>query len=457
MLKFTGKFVVVYIIITALTLVVLVIAPQNSSAQSLSTIRDDEIERYLQNIAKPVFKAAGLNADHIRIIIINDPMLNAFVAGGQNIFINTGLLLESDNPEMLIGVVAHESGHITGGHLIQKASRMESAGIESALGYILGIASIAAGAPPEAGIAIAQGGQHIAQRGYLKHSRTQEEAADQAALGYMRQVGASPDGLIQLLEKFHTEHTFYYNDISPYIMTHPLSSDRIEHLRNASREWQANEENIAENHIWLDDLHKRHSRVTAKLSAFLKEPKDILKKLKHADENIATRYARAIAYYRIPDMDSALREIDSLIDNFPDDPYFHELKGQMLFENGRIDESIASYRRAVELLPDAPLPTLQLAVAQIATEREELYADAAGILEQVLVKEPKNVIAWRQLGIAYGRMGKLGKSYLALAEEASLLKNNDDAEKYIELARKHLPEGTPAALKAKDILDSLED
>lgn len=429
----------------------LFLLPSSICAQGgVSTIRDDEIEKYLRQLADPVFEAAGLVPQNINIYLINSPELNAYVAGGQNLFIHTSLILESDDPNMLVGVIAHESGHIAGGHITRKIDDARTAGIQATLGYILGAASVASGAPAGATMAIIQGGQEIATRGFLKHSRAHEEAADQAGLRFLQKTGFSPNGLVTLLETLNTQQTQFHDNVNPYLLTHPLSRERIAHIRN-----------VIETSPELDvptpqNLKDTHLRIKAKLQAFLATPKETLEKYFDENNNVSARYARAIAFYRIPELNNAIKEIDGLIKEYPKDPYFHELRGQMMFENGRIKESVLSYQQAVDLLPKSTLFNLELGVAQLATEDAAFYKQAIHHLEQTIIKEPDNVFAWRQLGIAYGKDEQFGLSFLSLAEAAVLLDKKDNAKDYLDRARKYLPENSPAALRAKELAEMVE-
>lgn len=431
-------------------LVLWLLFPYHASAQGISTIRDDEIEHYLRDISDPIFRTAGLNPSSIKIYIVNSPVLNAFVSGGQNLFIHTGLITESNDPSMLMGVIAHETGHIAGGHLILKAKDAENAGMSAVIGTVLGVASVAVGAPPQAGVVLAAGGQHLAERGFMKHSRAHEEAADQSAITTMDKLGESMAGLVKLLEKLNNEQALLYGDINPYRITHPLSSERIAHLKASMQGKKEPDSPKAR------EVREKHLRVVAKLKAFLQEPKKTIATYPASDNSLLARYSRAIAYYRIPKIDKALAEIESLIKDYPSDAYFHELKGQMLFENGRVRESIPPYEKALEINPDSALIKIQIAIAALSLDDPKLYQSAINHLEKALVKEKKNAIGWHQLGIAYGKAGDLGSSYLALAEEAAIQGNTKDVVKYISLAKKNLSKDSPSYQKAKDLIETLD-
>lgn len=436
--------------ILALVVGVILWIAAGNTAWAVSVIRDDEIESYLKDITLPVFKAAGLHPENVRIYIVNDPELNAYVAGGMNIFVHTGLLTQSDDPNLLIGVLAHEAGHIEGGHLARMQGEQEKVGVGAALSYLLGIGAAAVGAPA-AGQAIISGGTHIAERTLLTYSRGHEDAADQAALRILQKIGVSPKGLLDLLNTLDKEQRTLYGKVNPYTQTHPLSAERIATIRSRI----AHEPELAK--PTSPALKARHQRNRAKLKAFLNPPEETLKEWPETDVSFAARYARSIAYYRMPDLARSLAELDGLIKERTANPYLHELKGQVLFENGKVEEAVVSYRKAVKLAPHSPQTRLGLAVALLALEAPQAVRESIQHLEKVLAKEPRNAPGWRQLAIAYGRDGKLGWSYLALAEEAALLGNKEDVKKYAALVKQHQPENSPSALRAADILKTIEE
>lgn len=421
-----------------------------SNSFAFSLIRDAEIEQVIRNISDPIFAAAGLTHDEIDIYIVNDRQLNAFVAGGSNIFLNTGLIGFSDDPNMLTGVIAHETGHIAGGHLLKTGAEYERSALKSTLGYVLGLAAAVAGSP-EAGMAIVQGTNHAIQRQILKHSRVNEEAADQAALKYLDTIGLSSKGLLELMNELYSKQTQLYGDINPYILTHPLSRERIKHI-----------DNHIENSRFARASHDKtmlhdFSMIVAKLNAFIGSYESTMRKFPPSDNSKQARYARAIAHYKKPNLQKSIFEIDSLIKDEPKNPFFHELKGQVLYENGRVDESIAHYQKAVDLNDDLPLLKIVLATAQVASENEVMRKRAISNLKQALLVEKENKFAWRQIAIAYGRGGDIGLANLALAEEYALTENKKRAEQYIETAKKHLKLGTPSYLRAEDLLSAINN
>ncbi len=318
-------------------------------AWAVTVIRDAETEAVIDQIATPIFSAARLDPDSIDIYILNDEKLNAFVAGGQNLFINTGLIMRATDPEELAGVIAHETGHIAGGHLSRGLQAQQNAGISTVAGMLLGAAAAVAGAP-ELGTAIMAGGATVGQRGLLKFSRTQEQAADQAAVTYLRSLQMSPEGLLDFFHVLDNQNLRISSDGSEYLRTHPLTRDRITFLeqQTAQSPYRDAKEDPA--------LVTAYDRVVAKLDGFLSDPAKVIER--RTSDSVADRYARAVAYYRQPDLPQALALVDGLIADYPKDPYFYELKGQILFENGRVEESIEPNRQALRNRPElgaAPL------------------------------------------------------------------------------------------------------
>jgi predicted Zn-dependent protease len=420
------------------------------NAFAVSIIRDAEIENVLRNISDPIFAAANLKNETVNIYIVNDPQINAYVSGGSNIFIHTGLLGMSESPNIITGVIAHETGHIAGGHLLLNTQEYKSTAIKATFGYMLGLAAAAAGSP-QAGIAIAQGAGHVAQRELLKYSRTHEEAADQAALSYLDNIKKSASGLLELLEILSGKENQIYEDLNPYTLTHPLSKERLSHVRNHLESSKFKEQDTTSKQA------KDFQRAVIKLNAFLEPYEKTLAKYPSSDNSINARYARSIAHYKIPDIEKSLEEIDLLIKTSPKDPFFHELKGQILFENGRVAQSVPYYQTAADLLPNSALLKIILATAQISTEDDELVKKSIPNLKKALLKEKENIFAWHQLGIAYGRSGDLGMSNLALAEEAYIAENKRDVRKFVGLAKKYLEAGSPAELRANDLLAYIDN
>lgn len=441
MIRRIARFLLVLTI--AAVAVVTTTLPYPALARGLTLIRDAEVEHTIRTLATPLFEAAGLTPSAVQIHLVRDDSINAFVAGGQHLFIHTGLLLASDDVNQVIGVIAHETGHIAGGHLARTRDVMEDIGNRAIVTYLLGMAVAAAGAG-DVGSAIALGGSQLAQRDFLSYSRAQEQAADQAALAFLDKTDQSAKGLLEFFEKLDDQEVLLASRQSAYMRTHPLTYERIAHVRNHV------EHSPASNKAEPERYREMYDRMVAKLAGFLQPPTKTLKRY-DGDNSIAARYARAIAYYRIPDVRRALAEMDSLLQEQPDDPYFNEMKGQILFENGRVADAVPLFRKAVELLPKEPLLRVSLAQAEIETNDETLIKDAQANLMFATSLAPDNATAWRLLGIAQGRLGDVGQASLALAEYGLRTGKPVDAITQAERAQKLLPQGSPGWLRAEDI------
>jgi predicted Zn-dependent protease len=416
---------------------------------SIGLIRDAEIEASLQQMVGPVLDAAGLGRDSVRIYIVSDNQLNAFVAGGMNLFINTGLIMRTENAGQLVGVMAHEVGHIAGGHLSRAGGAQRRATAEMILATVLGAAAMAVGGGP-LGAAIITGGQTYAQNGLMRFSRGQEQAADQAGVGYLERSGVSAAGLAQFFHILESQNVLAVSRMSPYLQTHPLTRDRITFVENQV---------AAENGRFTElppGWAMAHGRMVVKLQAFLLDPHEVLQRYE-TNDTLLGRYAKTIALYRLPDLPAALKGVDALIAEHPNDPYFHELKGQMLFENGHVQEAIAPYRKAVELRPDASLLRIGLAQALIESGEPQANHEAIAHLEEAVAREPTNAGAWRQLGIAQGRGGEEGVSNLSLAEYALLIGKQDDARLYAKRAESKIDPSNPAWLRLQDVLRVIDE
>ncbi len=421
-----------------------------AAAQGISLIRDAEIEATIRAYADPIFAAAGLDSQSIRIHLVADDRLNAFVAGGQRIFINTGLLIAAQDPAEVIGVIAHEAGHIAGGHLVRLQEELRNAETRSIAAFVLGAAAaIAAGDPRVAG-AVSVAGQQVALTSLLQYSRAQETAADLAALKYLDQIGQSSRGMLAFLKLMENREALEPGARNPYLRSHPLTRERI---------------NTIANHLALSrhaaaqlpaELIARHDRMRAKLIGFTRRLDAVVQEYPPSDASVAARYARAIAMFRRGDIERALPVIDGLLEEQPNDPFFHELKGQMLFENGRVGAALAPYREAMRLAPGEPLLRVSFAQVAIETGDDALLAEAAGHLDKALRQERNLGLGWRLMVIAYGRLGRTGDMALAQAEQALLRGQRAQALSYAARAERDLPQGSPAWLRAQDIRAQLD-
>ena len=417
-----------------------------AAATAISLIRDAEIEATLRQISAPIFEAAGLDPGSVRIYIVQDERLNAFVAGGMNLFLNTGLLMRTEHVGQLVGVIAHEVGHIAGGHLSRVGTAQKRAAAEMILATVLGAAAAVAGAP-DLGTAIITGGQSFAFGGLMRFSRSQEQAADQAALTYLDRAGLSARGLAEFFKVLENQNMLAVSG-SPYVQTHPLTRDRITFIE--SRVAGEGADRIPQS--W----HEEHARMVAKLRGFLDDPRQAAERYQ-GDTSFPGRYALAIAHYRMPDLEQALREVEALIAEEPDNPYLHELKGQMLFENGRVDAAVAPYLKSVELRPESALLRIGLARALIETGQDGANSEAIGHLKDAVEREPTNAGAWRLLGIAQGRAGSQGASSLSLAEYALLTGKREDARMYARRAEAAIEPSDPSWIRLQDILRVIDE
>ncbi|MEO1408086.1 MAG: M48 family metalloprotease, partial [Pseudomonadota bacterium] len=288
-------------------------------------LRDAEIEAILREYTDPLLEAAGLVPEDVSIYVVNDLSLNAFVAGGQNIFINSGLIIEADHPGQLKGVIAHEAGHIAGAHGARRAQDFAKAARPGYISIGLGIIAIAAGAP-EAGAALIANAQQLTALQFFTFTRAQESSADQAALTYLERTGQSPAGLVEFFEEFRYQEVFSQARRFEYFRTHPLASDRILALRQRAEETGLMEAPHSERSLrQMDMMH-------AKLIGYLEHPNKVYQRYPPEDESMPARYARAHLAMRSLDFNLALEETEYLLEAEPDNPYFHELKGFIMFE-----------------------------------------------------------------------------------------------------------------------------
>ncbi len=423
---------------------VLAAFPMAGPAHAQSMIRDAEIEKTLRDYSNPIFAAANLNPADIRIVIVQDPSLNAFVTNGQRLYLHTGLILAADTPNELKGVIAHETGHIAGGHLARSREAMSQSMTPALISIGLGILAIAAGAP-DAGAALISGSQQFALANYVRHTQVQESSADQAALSYLESTGQSAEGLVSFFENFRYQEVMSDARRSPYFRTHPLSSDRIEALRQRAEKASNTRAKDSPADI------AAFTMMQAKLIGFLEPPARTFSRYPESDKSLPARYARAVAAYRIPDMARAVREASALTAEQPDNPYFHELLGQILFESGKTAEAVPHDRKALALAPNSPLLQVNLARALAALPGPEGATEAIGLLQKAVSLEPENAFAWRELATAYDKTGQDGMARLASAEQSFVMGDYPRALSFAQRARRSLKEGTASWRRASDI------
>lgn len=419
-----------------------------SDAEAFSLIRDAEIEGLLEGVSAPIFEAAGLDPEAVNIYLVNDPRLNAFVAGGQNLFLHTGLLQRSKGMSQIAGVIAHEAGHIAGGHLTRLSQASDTAAAEALIGAVLGAAAAVAGAP-QLGTAIIAGGATIAERGFLRFNRGQEQAADQAAVGYLEASGISPRGLLEFFQILESQNLRISTEGSEFLRTHPLTRDRIVFLEQQVKNSPlANQPDSPQDQLG-------HQRMVAKLDGFLGQRGDVLRKW--TGDSMPDHYARAIADYRDGRIDQAIEQLDLLIDQQPTDPFLHELKGQILFESGRVAQAVSPYEMALGKLPKSALMRFGLARALIERTEPGDLEQSISLLKQASQIEPRNASIYRFLGIALGQTTQPLEADLAFAEAAILRGQKSDADLYLNRARRGVQPGDANWLKLQDLSRARDD
>ena len=409
-----------------------------------SVLRDTETEALFHDLSTPLIKAANLDPSSVKVVLLNDPEINAFVATGQTVYIQSGLLLATDNVNQLQGVVAHELGHVAGGHSIRMDQGVGAATGITIATMILGAIAIAAGAG-EAGMGVMMAGQRAALGNFLAFTRTQESSADAAGASYLSKAGITGKGMLDFFGKLQNqEYRLAIYDTDSYDRTHPLSTERIEAL----------EQKLKNDPAWnkpIDaQLDVRFQRVKAKLAGFI-DPKQAIIKYPERDQSVPAHYARAYAYHLGGYPDKALSETDALLATAPDDPYFLELKGQILLETGKPADAIAPLREATKESGDAPLIASMLGHALIATEKPANYPEAKQVLKAAIGRDNENPFAWYQLGMIYETEGDMGRAALATAERSNLEGNPKLALASARTAMRGIPTGSADYLRAQDI------
>lgn len=429
------------------TVLLLSFALTAQPALAQSILRDAETEAFFADISKPLIIAAGLDPRNVDIILIGDPEINAFVAGGQAVYIHSGLLVAADNANEVQGVIAHELGHIAGGHVIRMNEGAAPATGITLLSLLLGVAAMAAGGG-DAGMGIIAAGQQAAMGKFLAFSRNQEASADAAGVSYLNKAGISGQGMLSFFGKLRKEEyrlSSSYADVDPYAQTHPMSADReatLEADLKASRAW---------NNKTDPAIEARFQRVKAKLMGFVQEPDLTLREYPASDRSIPATYARAYAWHRAAYPDKAAAEADTLVAAAPHDPYFLELKGQILLESGKPKEAIPALREAVARSNSQPLISALLGHALISTEDPTYFDEARKVLRIAVQRDNQNPDAWYQLGIIYDREGDHARAALATAERYNLIGQPQLALGPAQMAESGLPKGSADWLRAQDI------
>lgn len=440
---------------SALALAVGGVMPARAQApKGPPVIRDAEIEQLLKDYVRPILKVAGLSKQNIDIVIVNSAGFNAFVADGRRIFVNHGTLMEAKTPNEVIGVLAHEAGHIAGGHLSRMRDQLARAQTQSIIAMLLGIGAVVAGARSgvsgggNIGAAAISAPQEAIRRNLLSYQRSQEEQADRAGVKFLAATGQSARGMYDTFRRLADQSLFKTQGADPYAQSHPMPQERVaalEELAKTSEFWSRKDDAA---------LQLRHDMMRAKISGFMERQDTVFRRYPMSDSSLPGRYARAIATYRHGDPRSALAQIDALIQVQPNNPYFYELRGQALLESGRSQEAIAPLRQAVSLSHGAPLIQMMLGQALVATNNPAHADEAIQILRNALSREPEAPLGFTQLSMAYARKGDLAQADLASAQAAWLRGEAKTARDLASRAKSRFPIGSPGWVRADDIVSA---
>lgn len=426
---------------------VVAVAANVAHAQSIRFVRDAETEALLRDYASPILRAAGLNARDIQIYVVPDRNFNAFVTDNSRIFMNVGVILQSETPNEVIGVLAHEAGHIAGGDLAQLAASLNDMRAAQIVTTILAGAAAVASGNPNAGAAIALGGQQAMTRSLLSYRRGQESRADRRAVDYLNATGQSSRGLLETFTRLADQMRLSTRFIDPYAITHPLPDERVIALERLARQSPHFDKRDS------DSLQLRHNLVRAKISAYFEQPSRVQRRYPSSDNSLPAAYARAILRVRGSDYRGALSAVDQLIAAAPNYAYFHEFKGEILVSAGQPAAAVAPLQRAAQLAPDNPTLKVTLAQAMLGTGDAGLLEPAVRNLRQVTAVDGDHAEAFRQLALAYGRLNRIPEAELATAQAHMAQGEYDTARSFAARAQRGLSTGTPAWIAAQDIIN----
>jgi predicted Zn-dependent protease len=428
---------------------------QEQESKGPPVLRDAEAEQLLRDYTRPILRVAGLEKQNINVVIINDSAFNAFVADGRRIFVNYGAILQSETPNQLIGVLAHETGHLAGGHLAKLREQLAQAQTQMIIAMLLGAGAMVAGARSgpnnglaNVGAAAVAGPQEMIRHSLLSYQRQQEENADRAGVKFLTATGQSAKGMYDTFKRFTNESLFAARGADPYLQSHPMPVDRVaalEEIARSSPYWDKKDP---------PELQLRHDMVRAKISAFMERADTVYRRYPLSNNSLPARYARAIATYRHGDLRSALAQIDGLIQAQPNNPYFYELRGQALLESGKPAEAIAPLHKAVALSNNAPLIEMLLGQALVATDNKAYTDEAISILRAAVSRESEAPLGYTQLAMAYGRKGNYAEADLASAQAAYLRGDKKTARELASRAKTRFAVGTPGWVRADDIVSA---
>jgi predicted Zn-dependent protease len=414
-------------------------------AHAQSILRDAETETLLADMTAPLITAAGLRPADVKVVLVNDDSINAFVAGGQIVYIHSGTIQAAKTANEVQGVIAHELGHIAGGHVSLGSRGFQEATGITILSMVLGLAAMAAGAG-EAGAGMLAAGQQAAMGKYLAFSRQQEASTDAAGAKYLNAAGITGKGYLNFFKTLQQmEYRYGINRKMEFMLDHPVSSERVATLTETL------ESSPAWNKPLNQDWEGRFRRIQAKLNGYLLPPEQALQKYPESDQTIEAHYARAYAYHRSGYPQKADAEAEALVKAKPDDPFFLEIKGQILLEAGKPQEALAPLRQATEGSRSNPLIATTFGHALIATEDKAHYDEAKRVLRIAVARDDQNPFAWQQLGTVYDRTGDPARAALATAERAAMMGDDRTAAVSAGYAMAGIPQNTPDWIRAQDI------
>jgi predicted Zn-dependent protease len=431
------------------------LGPTPAAAQGIPLIRDTEIERLLEDYSLPIFRAAGLGSQNIAIRIVRHDSFNAFVVDGRNVFINSGTLVQAVTPNEVIGVIAHETGHIAGGHMAALRQRIARDQTKILITRILGIGMMVAGGVSGTGglmgggQGVLLGGDEIIMRSLLADRRAQEAAADQAAIRYLSATRQSGRGMLATFERFAQQEYISDTYRDPFVRSHPVASERLAQLRDlvaASRFADVRDP---------PELQLRHDLMRAKITGYLSGPAVVASRYPPSDNSLPARYARAISKNFANNLRGALSDAEALSKERPDNPYFHELKADFLIRNGRMKEAIEPLRRAARLSKGASLINVRLAQALVAEDTAKALDEAIALCRRAL-RTDDYAFGYRILANAYYKKGRPAEADLAIAQAHFADGNTQQAKIFAKRALKALKSGSPDWLKAEDIANYKE-
>lgn len=422
-----------------------------ASAQSISLIRDTEIERVLDSYEQPLMEAAGVPPGTVKMRIVNDSSFNAFaaqspfIADGEDIFVNTGLLLRTKSPNEVIGVLAHETGHIAGGDVIHSGFAMQKASIPMLIGMAVGVAAMIAGAG-QAGMGAIMLGQQAAEAQFLQFSRAQESTADQRGITYLNRTHQSGEGMMHVFERLANENAMSADYTKAFVSDHPADRQRIDDLE--TRVEASPYKDVPDSPEAIHEFHM----IQAKLVGYLSDPDAVLAVYPQSNTSDEAYYARAMAYFRKPDLKKALDQVNTLIKRDPKNPYFWEMLGQIYVDMSQLDKGIPPYQKSVDLMPDAPLLRVALAAAQLATDKRSMAKPALDNLKVALQQENDSTFGWYEAAQAYSLLGNQPMADLSTAERYYWEGGMKPAAIFAARAAQKLPKGSTDWQRANDIV-----